>query len=521
MRAVIWAAVSTKAQVGRQNGEEFEGKESLPTQEAQARELCASIGATVIAVLRVPGHSRRYYTIAECAKDMRDKGITAFDDLLELLDNRQMDVLVCRDGNRFARKQTLHAEVTERIIDAGARIYSLADGWVDKHNYRMWIAMNGYKAASEVDENVKKRAIGMMGRFKRGLNAGRLPCSHRLEYNSEGEVVRIALNPATARLWDDVATLLLEGVGWRLLGRELYERFGHAPPTAKSKYYGKTTLRYILLNPYFWGHAATGYDRKIGLWAFDPDEPLPDGVEIRRNNHEPVYKGELAELVKAELRRRHELVKGRARPYSPQPLSGLLVCGDCGCRLGRFNAPKQQPYWMCSTKNRPGALVACTERAYITERKAMEQVREIIQEWQIKGNVDVLEAMVVGKEHGTTLANLKAEMERIRTEIEVLIGKQAAAPANVGNLYDIQIVKRSERLEALKQEIQKLSSTAETPEQMERRRAAFVTIQQLGDDLWEQEPLFINQTLVNLLGSLRFVVYRRNIYGVTLVRRGR
>src|SRR5689334_9451085 len=126
-RAVIWCAVSTKAQV--------DDKDSLPTQESEARAFCDREGLEVVAVLLVPGHSRRYTDIHELAAAMRKQGIDAFDRLLDLWATRGFDVLVCRDGNRFARTQSLFSRVVEDTINIGATIYSLADGKVDKENF--------------------------------------------------------------------------------------------------------------------------------------------------------------------------------------------------------------------------------------------------------------------------------------------------------------------------------------------------------------------------------------------------
>ena len=103
LRAIIWCAVSTK-------GQAVEEKDSLPTQEADARAKCDAEGWEVVDVLKVPGHSRNYIDIHECARDMRKNGIDAFDKLIRHWEDRDFDVLVARDGDRFARTQHDEAE---------------------------------------------------------------------------------------------------------------------------------------------------------------------------------------------------------------------------------------------------------------------------------------------------------------------------------------------------------------------------------------------------------------------------
>ena len=131
--------------------------------------------------MSVPGHSRRYIDFHELASDAAQKGIDAFHQLTRHWEARDFDVMIVLDGNRFARTQALHAYITEQTIGIGARIYSLVDGWIDKQNYRMWIAMNGYKSAGEIDRFVAERDKAMTARAERGLPiSSRIPISHKI-----------------------------------------------------------------------------------------------------------------------------------------------------------------------------------------------------------------------------------------------------------------------------------------------------------------------------------------------------
>src|SRR5258708_28583828 len=116
LRAVIWAAVSTK--------EQTQDKDSLPNQIEAGKALCVANDWQLIRTLEVPGFSRDYFDIQECADDMAKEGITAFKELLTLWDQRAFDILIVRGADRFARTQALHSRVVEytvRIVKA--RIY--------------------------------------------------------------------------------------------------------------------------------------------------------------------------------------------------------------------------------------------------------------------------------------------------------------------------------------------------------------------------------------------------------------
>ncbi|HVO42833.1 MAG TPA: recombinase family protein [Aggregatilineales bacterium] len=132
-RAFIWAAVSITAQT------EEADKDSRPLQIAKGEALAAHMGWEMVTRLEMPGHSRRYLRFDELANDTRAQGIDAFDRLQDLIVHHSFDVLICRDADRFARTQALHAYIVESIIDAGRALYSLADGMITASNYRVFI----------------------------------------------------------------------------------------------------------------------------------------------------------------------------------------------------------------------------------------------------------------------------------------------------------------------------------------------------------------------------------------------
>lgn len=84
-------------------------KVSLPQQETDARNLCLKEDWAIVDVLKTPGHSRYYLDLEECAADMMTQGIDTFDKLMMHVRARDFDVFICRDSERFARSQSLHA----------------------------------------------------------------------------------------------------------------------------------------------------------------------------------------------------------------------------------------------------------------------------------------------------------------------------------------------------------------------------------------------------------------------------
>lgn len=320
LRYLLWCAVSTKAQAE-------DHRVSLPTQQTDQEAFVQSQGGQIVDALIVPGHSRRYIDIHECARDMLAEGIEAFSKLLHYWESHAFDVLVVRDGDRFARTQSLHAYVVERTISIGARIYSLSDGWIDETNYRMWAAMSGYKAAAEIDTLTKRREIGMMNRVMRGIHPNKIDFAHLATRDQNGKATGLVINPDARRLLDDMAALVIAGVSFEDLEDELHKRGHRHPKTGRP--FPKRGMYHFFYNPFTWGHSA--YRKRVdkyGPWAFDPSIPPPNGVIVKYNTHEACFTGATGELIKAELLRRRELIKGRRRPHTHR-FSGLLLCERC------------------------------------------------------------------------------------------------------------------------------------------------------------------------------------------------
>ena len=327
LRAIIWSAVSTKAQTE-------DGKDSLESQIEQATDICNKNEWQIIDVLQVPGHSRRYFDIHKLADDAMQEGITAFHDILTHWDNADFDILIARDGDRFARTQTLHALFFERTISIGAKVFTLSDGFVDANNMRMNIAMGGYRAAGEVDNLSKRRQQGYKARFNRQLPVNsKVASSHKPIRDLEsGKMIGVETDESRRQEFTDLAELVLEGVAWASIESEMYKRFGYV--NKKGKPYYPHYYSRILYTPSFWGHLSrnTKGDKRVnphGAWSREKGHTVPKGITIQYNVIPPMYSGRLANEVKAELTRR-ESINGRRKPSKSYKFSGLIICGVCG-----------------------------------------------------------------------------------------------------------------------------------------------------------------------------------------------
>ncbi|MBZ0302018.1 MAG: recombinase family protein [Anaerolineae bacterium] len=508
LKAIIWIAVSTKAQAE-------EEKISLPQQEADARALCARENYQIIDILRVPGHSRHYIDIHECNRDMLAQGINAFDRLMRHWEAQDFDVLVVRDSERFARTQTLHAHVVESTIMSGGHIYSLTDGPIDDTNYDMFIALGGYKSAGDVKRLVKRRKEAMRERAKKGLpTSSGVPMSHKLIRDERGKPVRLVVDESKRRLWDDLVTVLLEGIGWRDIEKELYKRFGHA--NERGEPWHTNRMYALLTNPTFWGHSAQHYRLEkrfanIGDWIFEPGHEIPPGVTIHYNTHEAVYEEEQREKVKAEFRRRQGMVGGM-RPRNTHRFSGLVVCGECGYYLITSNTGTGGKTWglrCMSHYNQSATRPDCPQNRWIREEYIQEYLHMHIREIVETGNWSALfEETPAVPNNGRALQQIETEIASLENEIGIMIVQQARQTTQtLHDLFQTQIDRAGERLEILKARQTELCLT-ESQQQYERQHSqrALEQILQIGlPNFWglpshEQQGL-----LLQLMGNRRLV----------------
>src|SRR5829696_4932767 len=51
--------------------------------------------------------------------------------------------------------------------------------------------------------------------------------SHKWVRNDAGKLLQLEIDESKRRLWDDLATVLLQGISYRHIETVLYERFGH------------------------------------------------------------------------------------------------------------------------------------------------------------------------------------------------------------------------------------------------------------------------------------------------------
>jgi DNA invertase Pin-like site-specific DNA recombinase len=492
-RAVFFIAVSSEAQAG-------DDRESLPEQRRALDDAAARFGWRVTDVIEVPGFSRSFYTVREFVEAA---ALSDLPDALRLFDHwtrRDFDVLAAVNTTRLGRDQSILAEVIRRTIDAGARVYTVKDGWIDAQNQRMHIAMSGYATGAEMDELKRRRDFGIRGRVKRGLPVGEVPGTHLLLREANGRAIRLVVDETKRRLFDDIHHLVTaERVAYLDLESRLVER-GHAPM-------GSGVVYSWLRNVYTYGHSGIGLNDRRGQrgwqWVYDPRVVPPPGVTIYRDTHEAVWSGEPAAVLYAELDRRHALT-GLKRPKLARRYTGLCVCARCGRpmrSMASLNA--RYHYLRCVDGCHKGSLPRPVVDAFIAG---------FIEAIAAGATLDAL-LRPPADPRPDQAARLDAEIADATAQTRALIRKQATAPAALYSLYDDDLTALAARLDALHAERARLQARAARPVST----PAPDTIQRAAAGFWNATEFTQNATLHMLLGHWRIAADHAGVSGFVLI----
>jgi hypothetical protein len=332
--------------------------------------------------------------------------------------------------------------------------------------------------------------------------------------DEQGKLLPMTVDETLRRLWLDAATLFLEGVSYKTMERELYQRYGHVDRNGKP--YATNFVRTVYLTPVFWGHSARFFKDgrkhgwKVGAWIYDETLPPPEGVLLYRNTHEPVYTGELAERVKAELRRRETVSRGRSTSQRTGRFTGLFICAECTYYYG-YDRRGKYVYLYCGARNvgtyrsRP-----CSQTTGLTEQEAQDFFDDLLRRVLDANSLAAAFAEAGSENDSDALRAEQVELEvaDLEAQAQRLIVKQASSPDALSHMYDAEIKRIGERYKILKDDLERMRYAEE------RRRAESqeegVVIGELNDlglpAFWQLSDKTVNQMLHRLFGKKRFAV---------------
>ena len=167
-------------------------------------------------------------------------------------------------------------------------------------------------------------------------------------------------------------------------GKLAYERLGHKGRPNEMRLWCEVSIRAMLNNIMYIGHLPMLQETTVSYKNHKRQAKDRSDWVITYNNHEPIISQELWDRV--QERQKH-LAQGRkTKTGFIHPLSGFLVCADCGSKLkmsGHLNGPKTayQYHFDCGLHIRYGKTLCFSHSipAKVLEEIVLNDIRDMAQ----------------------------------------------------------------------------------------------------------------------------------------------
>lgn len=540
-RVILFTAVSTPEQAKSK-------RESLKAQRRDLEAHFAGGDYTIIDVIEIPGHSRDYYTFSEFARAMQRKadmlrGQGQADRARKYESARRMyahwkardfDIMGIWSGNRIGRQLSILSEVVRRtVIGAGAKIYDLEKGEVNRQNYLMYSAFTGLASESEVTNLREKHRMGTRARVQRGGSyAGTTSWSHKeVPHPDNKSWTLLKVDRRHQRIFDAIYDLLVNrGSSYVRLPAALFGEYGIVNPETGLQF-KRSTLEYWLYNPNVWGNTTKGARASKTALAYLDERYSEDkraNIEVFYGVIESVYQGEQRERLLAEIERRQSR-RGRTGVYT-HALSGTCVCDTCGHVMvyHRTNTKAKTTVYRALRCSRAAKTspTPCPRPQQLSERKTQAQITAILRAASLAGDPNVLlKSTDDAQDNAAALAAIDTEIEQVRAQMKRAITLALGDTGNsefereYADMVQEQRKQLSARFDALLAQRKGIVRRDTGVKATRRRMGALDEIAKNIDILWTQDEKITNQWLREFLGEYGFSIRGGRVIGLRLRKR--
>jgi len=329
-----------------------------------------SIGNQIAMLERYIGE-RPCLKLISIYKDINQTGTNferpGFQEMMEAVKQGKINCIVVKDLSRFGRNYIETGTYLEKILPFfHVRFISVNDGYdsLNPNNQD-----EGYVVplknlihdvyARDISQKIKS---GLAVMRSRGEFTGCIAAYGYLK--AEGG--KLVIDEETAPVVRNIFKWARDGMGDMRIAQRLNElgipspsRYRYTKGILKSeryadmRYWYKSAVRRILVNPVYLGHMVQG-KTKSDLWGIGGcvNMPQEQWVEIK-HTHEPLVDEETFLAVRQMKRERESIVENIRIPQESGVLQGLVFCGDCKRSMKRRKMPKADGkafyYFTCAT----------------------------------------------------------------------------------------------------------------------------------------------------------------------------
>ena len=314
---------------------------------------------------------RPYLKLTSVFKDINQTGTNferpGFNEMMEAIKSGKINCIVVKDLSRFGRNYIETGTYLEKILPFfNVRFISVNDGY-DSQNPNNQdegyvIPLKNLIHEVYARDISQKTKSGLVVKRNKGEFTGCVAAYGYLKAD-DGKLV---IDEETAPVVRNIFKWASEGMGDMRITQKLNE-LGIPSPSqyrytkgilksgryANVRYWYKSAVRRILINPVYLGHMVQG-KTKTDLWGIGGcvDMPQEQWVEIK-NTHEPLVDEETFLAVR-KIKQEREYNGGKERsPQTENILKGCVFCGDCKRSMKRRKTPKSNGteiyFFTCAT----------------------------------------------------------------------------------------------------------------------------------------------------------------------------
>ena len=435
---------------------------------------------------------RHFYDDGYSGTNFNRPGFTA---LLEEIEAGRVDTLVVKDLSRFGRNYLQVGYYTEIVFPKkGVRFIAINNN-VDSANptendFTPFLnIMNEWYAK---DTSNKIKAV-FKSRMKEGLRcSGAIPYGYK---RINGDKQTLVVDEPAAEIVRKVFRLACQGVGVTAIAERLTEEKVLIPSAYTAKYSPENCRHRTVIDPYRWNATTVGYilDRQEYLGHTVLGKSIcenfktkqrraatPEELMIFPDTHEAIIDKTTWETAQ-KLRR---TIRRGDRNKEPNPLTGLLYCGECGAKMynersdgDAYHKTPKDNYVCASYRKKTTSCTIHFIRSEIVRDLILDALRNVAT--YARANKEDFEQLVMqttSDARKRSLQSGRTELDRImrRTnELDTLLQKLYEDYA-LGRLPEKRHAKLSAQYEAEQAQLEQRS--AELMEQMNAEQEESVNV---------------------------------------------
>lgn len=292
----------------------------------------------------------------------------SFNDMLTDCYDGKIDMILTKSISRFARNTVDFLRIIRELKKRQIRIVFEKEK-IDTMSGtgELLITILSSQAQEESRNLSENTHWGIVRKFEQGIVQVNHTKFMGYTKDSDGKLIVV---PEEADVVRKIFDLYLQGLGVSRIAKALEEQ-GIKTVTKNDKWH-RSTIHKMLRCEKYMGDAMLQKTYTVDFLS--KKRVLNDGIAKRyyiKNNHEPIISREQYYQVQEELKRRNnEAAKGN-RYSLKYPLSGLIICGECGSRYTRctwYQKDGKVVVWRCKGKLQSG-ISRCIESCNLKENK--------------------------------------------------------------------------------------------------------------------------------------------------------